>query len=77
MAKFKDGATTSLNGRYNVKYDIQGGGSASLTLLNSGAGDIPVPDSSFTESTAFILEIAGTVRVSAANAKVFITAIGK
>ena len=77
MAEFKDGETTTLNGRFNVKYDIQGGGSASLTLLNSGAGDIPVPDSSFTESTAFILEIAGKVEVSATNAKVFITAIGK
>jgi hypothetical protein len=77
MAEFKDGSTTSLNGRYNVKYDIQGGGSASLTLLSSGAGDIPVPDSSFTSSTAFILEIAGKVEVSASNAKVFITAIGK
>ena len=77
MAEFKDGETTTLNGRYNVKYDIQGGGSASLTLLNSGAGDIPVPDSSFTQSTAFTLEIASKVRVSATNAKVFITAIGK
>jgi len=77
MAEFKDGATTSLNGRFNVKYDIQGGGSASLTLLNSGANDILVPDSSFTESTAFTLEIAGRVRVSATNARVFITAIGK
>ncbi len=77
MAEFKDGETTSLNGRYNVKYDIQGGGSASLTLLISGGNDIPVPDSSFTESTALILEIAGRVKVSATNARVFITEIGK